>query len=287
MRLGFHISIGGGLEKVIPRAQERQCQTIQIFSRNPRGWKYSPLDEEETAAFKHDAEKYDIRPIFVHMPYLANLASPDKGLFHRSVSSLIEDLKRSSHLGAPFLILHVGSAPNAAKGLERMSLGINRAFAAVPSQVILLLENTAGSGSELGHDFGQLKTVIDGIEQNERIGIVLDTAHAFAAGYDLRTVSGVSRTLSELDRLIGIERLFLVHLNDSKFECGSHRDRHWHIGQGMIADGMRHILHHTALKDLPFIMETPRTNAKEDLMNMKKVKQLIAGGKRPRKHTRR
>jgi deoxyribonuclease-4 len=284
MRLGFHISISGGLDKVIPRAQERQCQTIQIFSRNPRGWKYSPLDEKDTAVFKHDAEKHDIRPVFVHMPYLANLASPDKGLFQRSVSSLIEDLKRSYLIGAPFLILHVGSAPNPAKGLERMSLGINRAFAAVPNGVILLLENTAGSGSELGHDFGQLKTIIDGVRQSERIGIVLDTAHAFAAGYDLRTASGVSRALNELDRMIGIERLFLVHLNDSKFDCGSHRDRHWHIGQGMIADGMRHILHHAALEDLPFIMETPRTNAKEDLMNMKKVRQLIASGKRPRKH---
>jgi deoxyribonuclease-4 len=280
MRFGFHISIAGGLRHVVSRALERKCETIQIFSRNPRGWKYSPLDENDTALFKQEARKHGIRPIFVHMPYLANLASPEAGLFRRSVSSLVEDLKRSSLVGAPFLILHVGSAPNQEKGLERMARGINQALAQVANETKLLLENTAGSGHELGHDFSQLRTIIDRVDQRKRIGIVLDTAHAFAAGYDLRTASRVSRCLSEFDRVIGLHRLFLVHLNDSKFDCGSRRDRHWHIAQGMIGHGMYHILHHAALQYLPFIMETPRTNSEEDLMNMKTVRQLIVARKR-------
>jgi len=280
MRFGFHVSIAGGLRHAVSRALERECKTIQIFSRNPRGWSYGPLDENDTALFRQETLKHDIRPLFVHMPYLANLASPGKELFRRSVSSLVEDLKRSSLIGAPFLVLHVGSAPNPEKGLERMSHGINQALAEVTNVTKLLLENTAGSGKELGHNFGQLRTIIDGVDQGERIGIVLDTAHAFAAGYDLRTASGVSRCLSEFDRIIGLDRLFLVHLNDSKFDCGSRRDRHWHIARGKIGDGMYHILHHAALQHLPFIMETPRTNSKEDLMNMKTVRQLIAARKR-------
>lgn len=250
---------------------------MQIFSRNPRGWNYRPLDADEVARFRHGVGENDIRPVFVHMPYLANLASLDQVLFRRSLESLIEDLKRTAQLGAPYLILHAGSAAAADQGLARMSEGIDRAFGAVPAEnrVVLLLENTAGSGHELGHEFSQLRMLIDRTEVQDRVGIVLDTAHAFAAGYDLRTAAAVDRCLTEFDRTIGLDRLALVHLNDSKFECGSRRDRHWHIGQGMIGRGMRHILRHPALQDLPFIMETPRTNLKEDQMNLAEVRRLL------------
>ncbi len=281
MRFGFHVSIAGGLSQAIPRAIERDCQTIQIFSRNPRGWAFSPLDEQDAMVFKEGSKAHDIRPVFVHMPYLANLASPDKDLFGRSVRSLAEDLKRSALIGAEYVIMHVGSAQEAAKGLERMSCGINEALTEVKNQVKLLLENTAGSGSELGHEFGQLRTIIDGVKQHDRMGMVLDTAHAFAAGYDLRTGSAVAACLGELDRTVGLDRLFLVHLNDSKFECGSRRDRHWHIGKGMIGTGMRHILRSEALQDLPVIMETPRTGLKEDSMNMAQATRFA--GVRPRR----
>ncbi len=283
MRFGFHISISGGFKNVVSRARARQCETIQIFSRNPRGWKYGSLDESDIAIFKKEVKLHDIWPVFVHMPYLANLASPEKGLFQRSVKSLIEDLKRSSLIGAPFLIVHVGSAPDPSRGLERMSGGINQAFEEAPTEVKLLLENTAGGGNELGYNFDQLGKIIDGVKHQRRIGIVLDTAHAFAAGYDLRTASGISECLHELDRIIGLQRLSLVHLNDSKFDCGSRRDRHWHVGKGMIGDGMRQILHQASLAHLPFIMETPRTSSKEDEMNMRTVRRLAAAGKRIRK----
>jgi deoxyribonuclease-4 len=171
--------------------------------------------------------------------------------------------------------MHVGSAPARAPGLRRVSDGINRALGKTGNKVRLLLENTSGSGNELGYDFVQLRTIIDQVTDSRRIGIALDTAHAFAAGYDLRTQKAVNRTLDDFEEVIGLHRLHLIHLNDSKADYGSRKDRHWHIGKGKIGRGMYHLLHHPALQHLPFIMETPRTNLKEDIMNMKKVKQLL------------
>lgn len=274
MRLGFHVSISGGFRKVIPRALELQCETIQLFSRNPRGWKCRPLDHDDIRMFVQEAKEHNIRPVFVHMPYLVNLASSDRRLFKRSVSSLAQGLRRSARVGAPFLIMHVGSSPEPELGMKRMSEGIDWAFQKVPNEVTLLLENTAGGGSELGHDFRQLRKISDGVRYRKRIGIVLDTAHAFAAGYDLRTRDAVNRTISEFDRIVGLKRLFLIHLNDSKTGCGSHRDQHWHIAKGTIGQGMCHILQHPALQHLPFIMETPRKGPKDDMMNMKMAKKL-------------
>jgi deoxyribonuclease-4 len=274
MRFGFHVSIAGGFGKIVARARERQCATIQIFSRNPRAWKYRPLDKDEIDEFIQDTKKHDIRPVFVHMPYLVNLASDDKRLFERSISSLAAGLKRCAQIDAPFLILHVGSSSDPAKGLEKMSRGIRQALKKAPNSVTLLLENTAGSGNELGHDFEQLRAIFDNVRQSERMGFVFDTAHAFAAGYDLRTRGAVCRTISEFDRIIGLHRLFLIHLNDSKVDRGSRRDRHWHIAKGKIGRGMAHILQHEALQHLPFIMETPRRDVKEDRMNMRTAKRL-------------
>ncbi|UCD05073.1 MAG: deoxyribonuclease IV [candidate division WOR-3 bacterium] len=274
MRFGFHVSISGGFGKIVARARERQCETIQIFSRNPRAWKYRPLDKHGVSEFIEDTKKHDIRPVFVHMPYLVNLASNDKSLFERSVSSLAVGLKRCARIDAPFLILHVGSSPDPARGLEQMSRGICQALKKAPNNVMLLLENTAGSGNELGHDFVQLRAIFDNVEHNDRLGFVFDTAHAFAAGYDLRTREAVCKTISEFDGIIGLHRLCLIHLNDSKTGRGSRRDRHWHIAKGKIGRGLAHILQHEGLQHLPFIMETPRNDAKEDRMNMRMAKRL-------------
>ena len=276
MRLGFHVSIAGGFKNVVGRALERQCETIQLFSRNPRTWKYRPLDRADIAVFRRDLAAHDIWPIFVHLPYLINLASPERGLLQKSLTTLIEDLKRSATIGASFLIMHVGSASDKDTGLRRISDGINQALGKVKNKVKLLLENTAGSGNELGYDFAQLRTLLDQVKDSTRIGVALDTAHAFAAGYDLRIPTAITRTLDDFEQMIGFRNLYLVHLNDSKTECGSHKDRHWHIGKGEIGHGMHNLLHHAVLQNLPCIMETPRTNLKEDIMNMKKAKQLLA-----------
>lgn len=276
MRLGFHISIAGGFKNVVRRATDTECETIQLFTRNPRGWQYRPLDNEDIRIFKKEVAASDIWPIFVHLPYLINLASPQRDLYQRSLVALIEDLQRSATIGASFLIMHVGSATDTDKGLKRISDGINQALDRVRNNVTLLLENTAGSGHELGSDFEQLKTIVERVADSERIGICLDTAHAFAAGYGLRSPAQITQTLDAFDQMIGLCRLHLIHLNDTKAERGSHTDRHWHIGQGKIGKGLLHLLHQPRLKDLPFIMETPRTGIKEDVMNMKRARKLLA-----------
>ncbi len=275
MRIGFHISISGGFKNVVERAKQRGCKTIQVFSRNPRGWKYGPLDSKDIEVFRRELYQSDIWPVFVHMPYLPNLATPKKELFKLSVSSLVEDLKRCEMLGARFLVMHVGSAPDESQGIQQMITGINQALDRVDNNVTLLLENTAGSGNELGYTFEQLARIIAGVRMKRRIGVVFDTAHAFEAGYDLRTQEKVRETFKSFNSIIGLERLKLVHFNDSKTKFASRSDRHWHIGKGEIGKGMAYIIQHPALKKLPFIMETPRTGLKEDLMNMRTVRRLL------------
>uniref|UniRef100_A0A7C3Z305 Probable endonuclease 4 n=1 Tax=candidate division WOR-3 bacterium TaxID=2052148 RepID=A0A7C3Z305_UNCW3 len=278
MRFGFHISIGGGLSKVLERAKKRSCETIQIFSRNPRGWRYTKLDQKEVGIFKRDMAENEIYPLFVHMPYLPNLATKAKGIFKKSVDSLITELERCEILGVPFLIMHVGKRMGATEeeGIKRVAEGINEAFRRIKNKVILLLENTAGMGSEIGYQFSQIKEIIDAVEERERIGVVLDTAHTFEAGYDLRDKEGIDKTLREFDELIGLKRLYCLHLNDSKTDFGSRVDRHWHIGKGKIGlEGFRLIVNHPLLRHLPGIMETPRDDTKLDLMNMKTIRRLV------------
>lgn len=278
MRFGFHISIGGGFKKVVERALKKQCQTIQLFSRNPRGWDFGELDKEDIKEFQSQIKNADISPVFVHMPYLPNLASSDKELFKKSLFSLIEELKRTETLGAQFLIMHVGSRLSASEesAIKNVSDGINKAFSKVNNSVILLLENTAGMGSEIGYNFAQIKDIFDRVEDKERLGVVIDTAHIFEAGYPIHTRDGLNKTLKEFDELLGLKRLHLLHLNDSKTDLGSRVDRHWHIGEGKIGlDGFRNIVNHPLLKHLPGIMETPRKDDKEDLKNMKVIKGLV------------
>lgn len=274
MKLGFHISIEGGFKYVLERAQKRNCETIQIFSRNPRGWTYKKIDEEDCTIFRKQSLKNNISPIFIHVPYLINLGSDKKELFKKSVDSLITDLIRAEKLGAQYLITHCGSNPNTEQGIKKMTKAILRAFSQVDNGVVLLLENTAGSGNGFGYTFEQLKQILDGVA-SKRLGIVFDTSHAFAAGYDLRTENAVDKTIEKFDGIIGINNLHLIHFNDAKAKLGSRNDRHWHIGKGEIGKGMAFIINHPALRHLPFIMETPRTDTREDLMNMQVTRELI------------
>jgi len=279
MRFGFHISIAGGFSQVVERAQRKKCETIQFFSRNPRGWKYSPLNLEEVEKFKLDLKNSELEPIFVHLPYLPNLSSPDDALYERSVLTLCEDLKRAETLGASYLITHLGRGKKGSlsEAIERMAVGINKAFSEISNSVMLLLENTAGGGTEIGFRFEHIGLLIDQIEEKGRIGVCLDTAHTFEAGYDLSNAEGLERTLREFDHFIGLKRLYLLHLNDSKTPLGSRIDRHWHIGEGYIGrEGFRQIVNHPQLSHLPGIMETPRMDDREDLRNLKTIKSLIS-----------
>jgi deoxyribonuclease-4 len=278
MRFGFHISIAGGFSKVVERAKARGCETIQFFSRNPRGWKYDPLDKKEVEGFRLSIQSSGLFPAFLHLPYLPNIASQESKFYKRSVDSIATDLERAEQLGAQYLIIHIGHRLESSEdeAIEAVSRGINQAFERVKNPVILLLENTAGQGTEIGNTFEQIKKIIDGVHEKERMSVCLDTAHSFEAGYDFSKKEGIERTLELFDQTIGLNRLQLLHLNDSKTPLGSRKDRHWHIGEGYIGlEGFRQLVNHPLLRHLPGIMETPRKDTVEDLKNMKVIRSLV------------
>lgn len=278
MRFGFHISIAGGFSKVVERAKVRGCETIQLFSRNPRGWSYSPLNNNEVEAFRSSMKSSGLFPLFLHMPYLPNIASWDSKFYSQSIDSITTDLVRAEQLGAQYLIIHIGHRMESSEdqGIEAIIQGIDQALERVKNSTILLLENTAGQGSEIGYTFEQIKKTIDGIHEKQRVGICLDTAHSFGAGYDLSNKDGIERTLESFDKTIGLKRLHLLHLNDSKTPLGSRKDRHWHIGEGHIGlEGFRYLVNHPLLRSLPAILETPRKDTVEDLKNMEVIRNLV------------
>ncbi|MFQ6067644.1 MAG: deoxyribonuclease IV [bacterium] len=278
MRFGFQISIAGGFSRVVARATHLGCETIQIFSGNPRGWENKPLSSVEATKFKGEVKKEKINPVFVHMPYLPNIASPRENLYLRSIKSLEEDLMRTEKLGANYLVLHLGSriTSSEAIAIERIAQALNHGLAQVKNRVIVLVENTAGQGTAIGYSFFQIKELLGGVDNKDRVGVCLDTAHAFEAGYDLSEKEGLEKALGEFDRLIDLEKLYLLHLNDSKTPLGSRIDRHWHIGNGYIGRaGFRRIINHPELSRLPAILETPRKNDEDDLKNMSVVRDLV------------
>lgn len=278
MRLGFHISIAGGFSRVIPRALRTGCETIQIFSGNPRSWKKKPFDPKEVQNFQETLSQTSIAPLFIHAPYLLNLASPNQELHTRSIDCLGNELNQAYRLGARFVIVHVGNKLHLkeSEALDRVAMAINHAFQMVDNPVQLLLENTAGQGTEIGFKFSQLKAIVDQVDKKERIGVCLDTAHAFEAGYDLSTLIGLNRMLDEFDAFLGLDRLKALHLNDSRTSFGSRVDRHWHIGEGKIGlSGFMNIVNHPVLFHLPGIMETPSKEDADDLRNMEIMRSLI------------
>jgi deoxyribonuclease-4 len=278
MRFGFHISIAGGFSKIVERALLRGCETIQFFSRNPRGWKYSPLNKREVEQFRSSIRSSTLFPVFLHMPYLPNIASFKSKFYKRSIRSIATDLHRAELLGAQYLIIHIGHRMESSEeeAIEAVSQGINQAFEKARNAILLLMENTAGQGTEIGYSFDQIKKIIEGVHEHERMGVCLDTAHTFEAGNDLSSKDGINRTLEKFDETIGLKRLHLLHLNDSKTPLGSRKDRHWHIGEGYIGlEGFRNLVNHPLLNHLPGIMETPRKDTVEDLKNMKVIRSLV------------
>ncbi len=260
------------------RAVGLGCETIQVFTRNPRGFKAVPVDPDEAAAFRRDIAESGISPVFVHAPYLVNLAAADARRSRMTEEILVSDAERCQRLGVRFLIAHVGRATGTDEGLalENVARNVNRILEGSPESVTLLLENTAGMGTEVGYTFEQIAGVLARVKTRDRVGVVLDTAHMFEAGYDLRTKAGLDRTLRQFDRTVGLSRLHLLHLNDSKTSLGSRKDRHWHIGKGEIGlEGFRLIVNHPLLSYLPGIMETPRKNVRDDLENMRVIRGLV------------
>ncbi|HDQ05456.1 MAG TPA: deoxyribonuclease IV [Candidatus Bathyarchaeota archaeon] len=279
LRIGFHISIYGSIDRAVDRAADLGCNTFQIFTRNPRQWKSTRLAPETSQAFSNKVKDYSIKPVFAHMPYLPNLASPRDTIYDKSVATLTSELERCRQLEIPYLVTHLGSHLGAGMqtGFTRLINGINQAISSASGGVTLLLENTAGTRNSMGSTLEDIQHIIERLDIPERAGVCFDTSHAFAAGYDLRTKETVEATAKQIDEVIGFEKLKLVHLNDSKGDLNSRIDRHEHIGMGKIGDeGFRNILA-SRLGELPLIMETPKDARRDDVDNLRKVKQLAVG----------
>jgi deoxyribonuclease-4 len=275
VKVGVHISIAGSLERAVDRAKAVGCDVFQMFSRSPRGWGFAQLSDETRNAFIGKIRSSGIMPVD-HMPYLPNLASPKPEIYKKSIAALSAELDRCEQLDIPFLVTHLGHhlGDGIAGGRSRVIGAINTALES-SGNVILLLENTAGEKNSVGSSFEHIRGIMDGLEKNNRVGVCLDTCHAFAAGYELRTETGIEETLAQFDDQIGIKNLRIIHLNDSKGDRGSSLDRHEHIGMGFIGeDGFRRILHHPVLSALPLICETPVDDRRDDVGNIRKVREL-------------
>lgn len=264
MVLGAHMSISGGIDSSVDRARELNTNALQIFSHNVRSWTTRELTQEEIERFKSKRKEYGVDYAVVHTSYLLNLASPKDDLWEKSKKGLVEEIRRADLLGIPDINTHIGA--HTGSGLDT---GLTRLVSALKeveetdvfedSKVKVLLENTAGRGTKLGSDFAELGTVLEEMDYSDRFGICVDTCHGFAAGYDFSRESGLKKTLEEFDKEVGLDKLDLVHLNDSVGERGSRKDRHAHIGRGKIGDdGFAALVNNPELKDLPFILETPK-----------------------------
>ena len=279
VKVGVHVSIAGSIAKSVERAAALGCDTFQIFSRSPRGWSFRDIPPDERDLFRNNLEKTGIYPPIDHMPYLPNLATGDPEMYKKSVTTLTSELIRCADLGIPYLVTHLGhhAGDGAVQGRQRVINAINAGLGSADNKVLLLLENTAGERNGVGNRFEDIRSVIDGITQQERVGCCFDTCHAFGAGYELRTRDGLEATMQAFNEAIGLSRIRAVHLNDSKGDLGSGLDRHEHIGLGFIGEeGFAGIFHHPVFQKLPLILETPVDERRGDEDNIGKVRELAA-----------
>lgn len=262
-------------------ARSLGCQALQIFCGNPRGWLKTPLDEDFIKSFRADAAAAKLDPIIVHATYLINLAARNDEIYQKSCDAFITELKRCRQLGAKFFVLHIGNHMGAGPeaGRARVAEAMQRAEREVPDGPEILVENTAGGGTSLGTTFEEVAAVLNGAGI-KRLGMCLDTCHALAAGYDIRTKKGVDEMLATIDKTVGLKRLHCLHFNDSKGALGSHLDRHEHIGSGEIGlEGFKALLADKRLWHLPAILETPKEFPTSDVENLWRTIELaIAAG---------
>jgi len=278
-RVGVHTSIAGSLAQSAERAHAIGCTAFQIFSTNPRMWKSRELAPEEISAMARLRREFDLRPLVIHANYLLNLASPDPGLRQRSVEAFRGEIGRAVALRAEYLVLHPGSfrGGSAEEGIRTLAGSIREAMRETPPDgVRLLIENTCGQGNSLGGSFAELRDILallDGLPAD----CCLDTAHCFAAGMDIASPQGLAAMLAEVERTVGLERVRVIHANDSRSPLGSHRDWHEHIGRGGIGlAGFRRIVNHPALREKVFILETPIEKPGDDRRNLRVIRSLRA-----------
>ena len=287
MKVGVHTSIAGALENAAHHASEIGCDTFQMFSANPRGWRAPDPTPAEYEAFRAARQAHGLSPVVIHDNYLINLASSDALIRERSIAAFRREIERALALGADFLVTHPGSAkgaePTAAIAVCVESL-LQAAAGLKLDALTVLIENTAGQGTAIGRTFEEVAEIIAGAEKHLPVGACIDTAHSFEAGYAIHTVEGLAAAVKQLDSTIGITKVQVIHANDSKTAFESHADRHEHIGKGQIgAEAFARIVRHPKLKNIPFICETPVDKPGDDEWNLRTMRTLAgvpAHGKR-------
>jgi deoxyribonuclease-4 len=282
MLLGSHVSISGGLHKAFAIAQEIGCTAIQIFTKNATRWKAKPLQQQEIDRFLKDWKASGITSVVVHDSYLINLGTPKKDLLQKSQDALLLELQRCEQLTIPYLVMHPGShvGSGEAEGLKRVAESFDVIHSQTPGyKTRILIETTAGQGTNLGYRFEQLAKILELVQEPERLGVCFDTCHAFAAGYELRTEAGYNTTFEMFDKVIGLNRLKVIHLNDSLKDLGSRRDRHQGIGEGKIGlEGFRFLMNDSRFETIPKILETPKGDdpIASDKENLRILRTLLA-----------
>lgn len=299
-RIGAHLPLATGMVKAVDRAHEIGAEAMQIFTDNPTAWKRRAEPPRELGAFRQRLREHDIRPVSIHASYLVNLAGSNPESFERSIDLLAHELRHAPTFGARFVNVHIGShlGLGVTAGIERLAEGIRRTLraadepaepgaaatdaAGTATPMMLVLENSAGSGGGLGTTVDELAGIAAAVTAlgiaDDRIGFCLDTAHAWGAGIDVGTPSAIDELVATFDDRIGLGRLVMVHLNDSRSKCGSRTDRHEHLGAGRIGPaGLAHVLCHPGLAHATFLLETPGMDVGYDAINMRRARALAAG----------
>ncbi len=280
MKFGAHMSTGGGVWKALERGASINCEIVQIFVKNNMQWFGKPYVPNDLALYANQLAAQKFHAVFGHTGYLINLGGPDGDNRDKSIKSLIQEINFATDLGLPFVVMHPGAHLGAGEEscLTQIVSGLDEAFAATKnSPVRVALENTAGQGSCLGHKISHLAAIYDKVKKPQRLGVCLDTAHFFAAGYDIRTPKGWDDAIKEVDSLLGLKEILAFHLNDSKTDLNSRVDRHEHIGKGKIGkEAFRHIVNDPRFKNTPGCLETPKEkDMKEDVENLATLRSLV------------
>ncbi len=275
-RVGAHVSVAGGVQKAVERQEDVEGNCGQIFAGSPRTWSVAEYEPGEGETFQEARKDKDQNPYVIHSTYLVNLGTPKDDLFKKSLNCLQKELDAAEQLGVEYVVFHPGAHTGSGRknGIERIAEGIDELD--IPENVTLLLENTAGKGTTLGKSFGELRQMIEQAETSEdKVGVCIDTCHAHAAGYELREEEGFQDFLQEIKEDLGLEKVKVFHLNDSKDERGSEKDNHEHIGEGNIGEkGFSNIVNCELFEELPMVLETPNTDEKGYKENIEKIREL-------------
>ena len=277
-RIGVHTSIAGGLHLSLERAKALRCNTLQIFSHNPRGWTVKSISGEEAVIFKALRSRLQMIPLSIHTSYLINLASRDRDLQKKSIALLALEMDRADVIGAEYVVLHPGSSlgDDESRARKRATDALREVALLGHWKAGLLLENTAGERGDISPKMANLSEIISDVKGSLIAGVCIDTCHAFAKGYDIGSEEGIQNFSREIEKYIGLDKVKLIHLNDSKGDFMSGIDRHEHIGLGKIGmRGFRLFLNYSLFKDIPLILETPKKNETDDYQNLRKVRKMV------------